>query len=131
MRELSRNEIQATERQIQALRGQEAYKYYFADDLQYKEPLRAWKDGGYYIDLTVYDGFYYLGVIKLEEEANGFGFIALIRELLKEYKMLVQWCFLENEKATRFHDILERKMGGIRIVKNNVSTIILREVIDV
>lgn len=126
IRELSREEIKGKEAYIESLRGQEKYRFYFSQE-EVNEPERAWVDGGYYIDLTKYNGDYYLGVIKLSEEPCGFGFIALIRKLLKEYREILLWCYRENKESMKFHRLLCKKFKVKRYMNEQVSLVIVRE----
>lgn len=126
IRELSREEIKEKEAYIESLRGEEEYRYYFTEES--KEPTRAWQSAGYYVDLTEYDGHYYLGVIKLESgEVKGFEFIALIRKLLNEYRRIFLWCHIKNKKSMRFHEMLEKKLKAKRAIKENFSVIMLEK----
>lgn len=124
IRELTREEIREKEAYIKTLEDKEEYKYYFTEE-EAKEPLRAWVDGGYYADLTEFDGVYAVGVIKLYDEPCGFGFMALVRKLVQEYGRIFLWCYLENKESMRFHKLLERKLSAKRITKDGVSVVML------
>lgn len=63
MRELTKREIEEKEEYIKTLRGKEEYKFYFSDE-SLNMPVRAWMDGGYYIDLTEYAGTFFFRCYK-------------------------------------------------------------------
>lgn len=123
MKELTRAEIQAREEEIEKLRGIEQYKYYFTDEKV--EPMGAWEDGGYYVDLTEYEGVHYVGVIKLGKEPCGFSFLPLLRSLANEYGRIALWCDTKNKKSMRFHELLEKKLKAKRAIAHGTSVILI------
>lgn len=125
MKELTREEIKEIEKYINTLKDVDKYKYYFTD-IELGEPLRAWLDGGYYITLTKDECKYWIGVIKIFDKACGFSFIALLKKLVKEYKEIRQWCYIQNKKSMKFHALLEKKMRCKRYIKDDISIIVMK-----
>ena len=129
MKELTKIEIERIEQYLIELKGKEEYKYYFTD-IETEKPLRAWLDGGYYITLTKDECKYWIGVIKIFDKACGFSFIALLKKLVKEYKEIRQWCYIQNKKSMKFHVLLEKKMRCKRYIKDDISIIVMKGASD-
>ena len=125
MKELTREEIKEVEKYMNTLKDVDKYKYYFTS-IELGEPLRAWLDGGYYIDLAIEDNKYWVGVAKIYDKPCGFSFIALLKKLAEEYKEIWQWCYVKNTKAMKFHNLLERKMNCKRIIENGISIVVMK-----
>lgn len=125
MKELIREEIKEVEKYINTLKDVDKYKYYFTS-IELGEPLRAWLDGGYYIDLAIEDNKYWIGVAKIYDKPCGFSFVALLKKLAKEYKEIWQWCYVENKEAMKFHSLLENKLECERYIEDGISVIVMK-----
>lgn len=128
IRKLEVEEIKNIMEEIQKLRNNEYYKYYFDGTVE-NFPDEAYMINDYYIDFTYYNGLCFMGAIKLKNnpEVSYYKFFNLVRNRLKEYKIIYQWAFLENKPAIKFHKILVNKFGARQKVIKNISLIELRE----
>lgn len=113
IRKHEEDEINDILEKIEVLSKDEYYKYYFDENGEDNYPHSAYLvDEQYYIDFTYYDDNCFMGVINLNKNQTKnsiYNVLKLLDMKLKEYKVIWQWCFLENKTALKFHNFLKRK----------------------
>ena len=117
IKQLNQNEIDEIGRKIESLKTDDYYKYYF-DDSEENNPDKAFLiDDKYYVDFTIYDNICFMGVIDIRRDLKTnsiYELLKLFNEQLKHYKSIVQWCYIKNKVAYRFHNFLEKKYNCVR-----------------
>lgn len=118
IKKLNKEEINDISRKIEALRNDDYYKFYFNDEVEENFPLCAYLlDDSYYVDFTVYENDVFMGVINLNKEIRSenilYDVIKIFNTKLKEYKVIWQWCFLENKTSLKFHNYLKKKYKNV------------------
>lgn len=114
IKELNKNEINEILAQIDKLRKDDYYKFYFVEGEEENYPDKAYiVNNKYYVDFTFYNKKCFMGVLNLEPYINkNLAFYEVLKvfdKSLKQYKKISMWCKLENEVAYRFHKFLKKR----------------------
>ena len=131
IKELNKQEIIEIEKEINKLKNNEYYNFYFSENEEKNFPDKCFLVNKiYYIDFTIYDNECYMGVINLSpnkihlKENALFEVIKILKEQLKFYKKIYLWCYIENNIAFRFHKLLINKLNAKQeIIKEKYSLI--------
>ena len=129
--ELNKEQLIEIEKQINKLRNNEYYNFYFSEDEEKNLPDKCFLVNKiYYIDFTIYDNECYMGVINLSPNSTHlrekaiFEVIKVLKEQLKYYKKIYLWCYIENDIAFRFHKLLIKKLNAKhKIIEKKYSLI--------
>lgn len=131
IKELNKKEIIEIENKINKLKNNEYYNFYFSEDEEKNFPNKCFLVNEiYYIDFTIYENECYMGVINLSpnnihlREQAIFEVIKVLKKQLKYYKKIYLWCYIKNNTAFRFHELLIKKLNAKhKIIENKYSLI--------